>query len=60
MEQIKDYQQEQEKDIKIFKLTWGKMINEIQKSPEDCLKQITLYLPELHQEKLTALVDEYR
>jgi hypothetical protein len=36
------------------------MISEISKSPEDCLKQIKKYLPELHMEKLSALVDEYR
>lgn len=36
------------------------MIDTIQWSPEECLKQIKWYLPELHFEKLNVLVEEYK
>ena len=36
------------------------MIDTISWSPEECLKQIKKYLPELHYEKLSVLVEEYK
>ena len=51
---------EPEHDIKIFRLSSRKLIDTISKSPDECLKQIKRYLPELHYEKLSVLVEEYK